>query len=93
MAKAKILQSHRFVLVYRMESREIEGAADVWRGWIERVPDPRQREHGQQTEDRLGFHDLSELPGLVETLISRSETASASTPSKRRSAPSRRRSE
>lgn len=61
--------SHRFVVVYRCERREIDGAADVWRGWIERIPDPRQRVEDGQSEDRLGFHDLKEVPALMTRLI------------------------
>lgn len=67
-------QSHRFVVVYRNEHREIEGAADIWRGWVERIPNPRQRELERQREDRLDFRNLSDLPHLIEMLIRRSET-------------------
>lgn len=62
-------QSHRFVLVFRNETREISDAEPVWRGWIERVPDPRQREIARQSEERLGFQSLDEIPVLIERLI------------------------
>ncbi len=65
-------QSNRFVVVYRAETREIEGADIVWRGWVERIPDPRQREIEKQEDDRLGFNMLSELPDLISRLIERS---------------------
>lgn len=65
-------QSHRFVVVYRNEAREIENAAEIWRGWIERIPYPRQRESDQQVEDRLGFQTLEELPLLITRLMERS---------------------
>ncbi|MFV0385051.1 hypothetical protein [Paracoccus sp. (in: a-proteobacteria)] len=61
--------SHRFVVVYRRETREISGAVEVWRGWIERIPDPRQRVEEGQTEGRLGFNELAEIPGLMMQLI------------------------
>ena len=48
-------QSHRFVVVYRNEHREIEGAADIWRGWVERIPNPRQRELERQRAVRPAF--------------------------------------
>ncbi len=65
-------QSHRFVVVFRNEIREIENAAEVWRGWVERIPDPRQREIGRQDDDRLDFQSLEELPALIGRLIARS---------------------
>lgn len=61
--------SHRFVVVWRCEAREIVGAAKVWRGWIERIPDPRQRFEDGQTEERLGFNDLDEVPERIRALI------------------------
>lgn len=61
--------SHRFVVVYRCEAREIDGAAEVWRGWVERIPDPRQRVEDGQSEERLGFTDLAEVPELMTRLI------------------------
>lgn len=65
-------QSHRFVIVYRTETREIADAAVVWRGWVERVPDPRQIEAEQAEGQRLGFHALDELPGLIRALMDQS---------------------
>ncbi|WP_372571757.1 hypothetical protein [Ruegeria jejuensis] len=69
MSHARHTQSHRFVVIYRCEPREIAGAAEVWRGWVERIPDPRQRAEAGQTEERLGFHELQELPALITRLM------------------------
>ncbi|WP_344848126.1 hypothetical protein [Celeribacter arenosi] len=74
--------SHRFVVVYRAENREIHGAATIWRGWIERIPDPRQREMDRQKPDRIDFRDLTDLPRHIETLIERSDPPPASTQGK-----------
>ena len=74
------VQSHRFVVVYRAESREIDGAAAIWRGWVERIPDPRQREMDRQKPDRIDFRDLTDLPDHMSTLMARagpSEAASS----------------
>lgn len=69
--QASETQSHRFVVVYRNEAREIANAAEVWRGWVERIPNPRQREIHRQDEDRLDFQSLEELPALIIRLIER----------------------
>ena len=58
-------KSHRFVVVYRVEAREIAGAAEVRRGWVERVPEPRALDDGEPQPARRGFQDLEELPGLI----------------------------
>ena len=63
------VHAHRFVVLYRTETREIEGAAEVRRGWIERVPDPRALEAGESEHLRLGFQSLDELPGLIARMI------------------------
>ena len=39
MTRASHSQSFRFVVVYRAEAREIEGAAEVRRGWVQRILD------------------------------------------------------
>ncbi|MEQ9260806.1 MAG: hypothetical protein RIG84_17095 [Roseovarius sp.] len=80
-------QSHRFVLVYRSETREIEGAATIWRGWVQRVPNPRQREMDMQTDDRVDFRDLAEVPELLELLMTRAGTPEEAKPSTRRRRP------
>lgn len=76
-------QSHRFVVVYRSENRELENAAEIWRGWVERIPDPRQRELDKQNTERLGFQALSDLPHLIEELMDRA-AAMTDAPSNRR---------
>ena len=63
------VHAHRFVVLYRTETREIKGAAEVRRGWIERVPDPRRLEAGESEHLRLGFQALDELPGLIARMI------------------------
>lgn len=74
MQRAMHPQAHRFVVVYRVEAREIDGAAEVRRGWIERVPDPRGLEAGENEHARRGFQALSELPGLIAGLIEEAES-------------------
>lgn len=61
--------SHRFVVVWRREAREIAGAAEVWRGWVERIPDPRQRVEDGLKEDRVGINALDEVPDRIRELI------------------------
>lgn len=70
--KTSQIQSHRFVVVFRREAREIENATEVWRGWVERIPSPRQKEIDHQEDDRLDFQSLEELPKLIARLIERS---------------------
>lgn len=60
--------SHRFVVLYRREPREIRGAREQWRGWISRVQSPEEQAAGVE-ERRVWFHQLSELPEVIETLI------------------------
>lgn len=62
-------RSHRFVVVYREEVREIAQAEGVWRGWIEKVPDPRSLDVGEAGPPRLGFLTLAEIPDLIQALI------------------------
>ncbi len=62
--------SHRFVVLYRREPREIGGAADEWRGWVQRVPEPTEDVSADEG-DRIWFGDLKELPGAVQSLIER----------------------
>lgn len=62
-------QSHRFVVVFREEAREIPQAAGVWRGWIEKVPDPRALDMGEASAPRLGFSALTEVPDLMLRLM------------------------
>ena len=73
MARATQPRTHRFVVAYRIEAREIDGAEEVRRGWIERVPDPRAAEAGDSERDRLGFRALADLPGLIEGMIEKVE--------------------
>jgi hypothetical protein len=61
--------AHRFVVVYRIETREIPGAAEVRRGWVERVPDPREVEAGEADRSRFSFQALSDLPALITRMI------------------------
>ena len=63
------VHSYRFAVVYRKESREIAGAGEVWRGWVERLPAPAERGRAGKRARRINFKDLSELPGLIRTLI------------------------
>ncbi len=77
MTRASHPQSYRFVVVYRAEAREIEGAAEVRRGWIEQVVDPRRLEAGEIGQMRLGFQSLSELPGLIARMIDAAGTPPA----------------
>jgi hypothetical protein len=70
--RAPTPKAYRFVVVYRAETREIEGAAEVRRGWIERVLDPRSLDAGIG-QQRLGFHTLAELPGLIARMIEAAE--------------------
>jgi hypothetical protein len=78
--------THRFVVVYRLEAREIEGAAEVRRGWIERVPDPRALDAGEAERERLGFQALAELPDLIARMIDKAETPARAAPDRRPSA-------
>lgn len=84
MPKKNAFQSHRFVVVYRSEEREIEGVGEIWRGWVERVPDPRQRDLEGQLDERLSFTELSELPERVGTLITQAGRRSQQYPAKKR---------
>lgn len=70
-------RTYRFIVVYRIEEREIDGAEEIRRGWVERVPDPRNATDAETT--RVGFHDLGSLPGLIDKIV---ETAEAETPPK-----------
>ncbi len=69
MQRALHTRSHRFVVVYREEAREIAQAEGIWRGWIEKVPDPRALDAGEATPLRMGFSALSELPDLMQRLM------------------------
>ena len=69
MARDRQQKSYRFVVVYRCEPREIPGAAGEWRGWVARVPDPREREMKGTEETRRGFLELEELPGVIRKLM------------------------
>lgn len=62
-------QSHRFVVVYREEAREIAEAEGIWRGWIEKVPDPRALDAGEGAATRMGFSALTEVPDLMLRLM------------------------
>ena len=62
--------SYRFVVAYRREPREIGGAAEEWRGWVQRVPEPTEGVSAEEC-DRIWFGDLKELPGAVQSLIER----------------------
>lgn len=67
-------RSHRFVVVWRAEAREILGAAPVERGWVERVPDPRADEASGGRRDRQGLVRLEDLPGVIEAMMARAAT-------------------
>jgi hypothetical protein len=58
-----------------MELREIAGAAEVRRGWVERVPDPRGLAAGEAERERLGFQTLAELPDLIARMIEKAEAS------------------
>ncbi|MGQ0564359.1 MAG: hypothetical protein ACT4OK_04730 [Gemmobacter sp.] len=64
-------RSHRFVVVWRAETREIAGAAPVERGWVERIPDPRAAETDGDARDRQGLVRLADLPGVIEAMMAR----------------------
>jgi hypothetical protein len=76
-ARASQPRTHRFVVVYRAEAREIDGADEVRRGWVERVPDPRAADAGDTERDRSGFRMLTELPELIESMIEKVEGGSS----------------
>ncbi len=67
-----VFDQHRFVVVWRREPREIEGAASEWRGWVARVPDPRQREQTEQREERIAIRSLEDASGAMRMLIEKS---------------------
>jgi hypothetical protein len=69
--------SHRFVVVWRAETREIVGAASVERGWVERIPDPRSAEDQSRRRDRQGLLRLADLPGVIEAMMARAAEAAA----------------
>lgn len=69
-SKAEPHISYRFVVLYRREPREIGGAAEEWRGWVQRVPEPTE-DVSAEDSDRIWFGDLKELPGAVQRLIER----------------------
>ena len=59
-------ETYRFVVVYIREGREIQGAADVWRGHVTSVPSgPNADEAGS----RVPFKGLDELPGILRGLL------------------------
>ena len=58
-------EAHRFVVVYRQEPREIDGAVSSWRGLLVAVPNAP----GADEEKRLAFSDLNQLPELIRSLI------------------------
>lgn len=62
---------HRFVVVWRREPREIEGAASEWRGWVARVPDPHRRDPTERREDRIAIRSLDDAAGAMRQLIDR----------------------
>ena len=86
MTRGSAPKTHRFVVVYRMEAREIAGAAEVRRGWVERVPDPRALEAGEAERERLGFQALAELPDLIARMIDKAEAPARAAPDRRPSA-------
>ncbi len=69
-SKAEPHISYRFVVLYRREPREIGGAAEDWRGYVQRVPEPTEGISAEEG-DRIWFGDLKELPGAVQSLIER----------------------
>lgn len=87
MAHTPYPKSHRFVVVYRAEAREIANAEEVRRGWVERVPDPRAVDAGDTTQDRQGFAKLEELPGLITEMIGRAEKSDTTARRGRRPSP------
>ena len=69
-SKAEPHISYRFVVLYRREPREIGGAAEKWRGWVQRVPEPTKGVSAEEG-DRIWFGDLEDLPDAVRSLIER----------------------
>jgi hypothetical protein len=63
-------ESHRFVVVYRREEREIPGARENWRGWVVRVPE--RKTAGEEAPQPLWFIELDELPPLLRRLVDQS---------------------
>jgi hypothetical protein len=45
--------------------RSPRDSAGVWRGWIEKVPDPRALDQGEASVTRMGFLALTEVPDLM----------------------------
>lgn len=74
MENAAHSRNHRFVVVWRAESREIAGAAPVERGWVERIPDPRSVEAEGGRRDRQGLVRLGDLPEVIEAMMARAAT-------------------
>jgi hypothetical protein len=60
--------SYRFVVLYRREPREIGGAAEEWRGWVQRVPEPTKGVSAEEG-DRVWFGDLKDLSDAVRSLM------------------------
>ncbi len=56
--------------MYRREPREIGGAAEEWRGYVQRVPEPTEGVSAEEG-DRIWFDDLKKLSGAVQSLIDR----------------------
>jgi hypothetical protein len=79
LTSARKVYSYRFVVVFRREAREIAGAAEVWRGWVERIPAPDESGPAEAGSNRLGFCDLAELPESILTLIDRSRSGDEAT--------------
>ncbi len=69
-SKAEPHISYRFVVLYRREPREIGGAAEEWRGWVQRVPEPTKGVSAEEG-DRIWFGDLEDLPDAVRSPIER----------------------
>ena len=64
-------ESHRFVVLYRREPRELHernGPTEEWRGWVSRVPDRVELVRGVK-EERLSFRALQDLPDLIRMLV------------------------
>ncbi len=83
MPRASASRSHRFVVVWRAETREIASAGEVRRGWVERVPDPRGQAAGEATVHRQGFQRLDELPAVIARLIADAEADGEARPARR----------
>jgi hypothetical protein len=76
-------RSHRFVVLWRVEARESDGAAEVRRGWVERVPTAPATDACESRSARVGFQQLADLPVLITRMIEEVEAPRRAAPDRR----------